>query len=335
MLITIGVWLFRCYRVIAQEPFASVEELLPTVQLSMTDWKDGPAPADTVNCSVFAPRVAPRGKFQIQAYLHLLDDDSKVELQAAATDPTASRRAFETLTRPIARGAVVDLLLFCADLTIAQPRRQLRWEGRVERQLFEVEAPTDLASDSIEPVLHVYVNGIPVGCIGFKVHIEPDVPMSERLSRRMTASSTPADRYAETHVTDYKTAFVSYARADFVNVSYFAEGLKQNRINLLVDVTVLEPGQEWEKELPAHIARADVFFLMWSDAAAESKWVDKEARQAVQLYDGSDPHRPIIEPIASHRPLPKVPDYLKKFHFNSVWVDRRTAEQMPLFRPSR
>ena len=65
--------------------------------------------------------------------------------------------------------------------------------------------------------------------------------------------------------------------------------------------------------------------------AAKSKWVDKEARQAVQLYDGSDRHRPSIEPIASHRPFPKLPGYLEKFHFNSAWADMRTAHRVPQF----
>jgi hypothetical protein len=296
------------------------------------DGKDGPALSDTVNCSVFAPRrVAPRGKFKIQVYLHLLEDYKKVEREAEAIDSTANRRAFETLTRPIERGALVDLLLFCDDLIIAEPRRQLRWEGRVASELFEVEAQTDLTSDSIKAALHVHVNGIPVGRIDFKVDIEPDVPISDRLFGRMTASLSPAEHHAETHAASYKTAFVSYSRVDFERVSWFAQGLEQNKIELLMDVTTLEPGQEWEKELPAQIARADVFYLMWSDNAAKSKWVDKEVRQAVQLYDGSNPHRPSIEPMVSHRPIPKPPDYLEKFHFNSNWADMRTAHRVPLF----
>src|SRR5262249_54132553 len=64
--------------------------------------KDGPELSDTVNCSVFAPRrVVPRGKFKVQVYLHLLEDYKKVEREAEVIDPTANRRAFETLTRPI------------------------------------------------------------------------------------------------------------------------------------------------------------------------------------------------------------------------------------------
>jgi TIR domain len=320
-LIGVGLWLLSRAR-------ATYQELL-----RRADGKIGPAPSDTVNCSVFAPpRVGPRGKFKIQVYLHLLEDYKKVEREAEAIDSTSNRRAFETLTRPIARGALVDLLLFCDDLIIVEPTRQLRWEGRLASELFEVELQTDLTSDSIKAALHVHVNGIPVGRIDFKVYIKPDVRISDWLSGRMTASFSRAKHYAETHAASYKTAFVSYSRVDLDRVSYFAEGLQQNKIELLMDVTALEPGQEWEKELPAQIARADVFYLMWSDNAAKSKWVDKEARQAVQLYDGSDPHRPSIVPIASHRPFPKLPGYLEKFHFNSAWADMRTADRVPAFR---
>lgn len=292
------------------------------------DGKDDPAVDDAVNCSVFAPRrVAPRGKFKVQAYLHLLEDWTKVEQEASAIDSTASRRGFESLTRPIARGALVDLLLFCDDLVITKPKRQLRWEGKSASQVFEVEAQTDLVSDSIEAALHVHVDGIPVGRIDFKVYIEPEVPISDWV----TASRRPAEHRAETHAARYRKAFVSYSRADFYDVSFFAQCAELQQVELLMDVVTLEPGQEWEKELPAQIARADVFYLMWSDNAAKSEWVDKEARQAKRLYDGSYPHRPSIEPVALYRPIPKPPDYLEKLEFNSVWTDRRTAHRVPLF----
>ncbi|MFZ2079488.1 MAG: toll/interleukin-1 receptor domain-containing protein [Xanthobacteraceae bacterium] len=297
--------------------------------------KDGPALSDTVNCSVFAPRhVAARCKFTVQAYLHLLEDYDTVEREAEAIDATATPRAFKTLSRPIARGALVDLLLFSDDLTITAPkRRQIRWEGRPAQELFEAEAPADLTSDTAEAVLHVHVDGIPVGHIEFKVYIEPDVPISDRPSGRMSAASSPAEQHAETRATSYRKAFVSYARrADFEKASAFAQCLEKIKIELLMDVISLEPGQEWEKELPALIAKADVFFLMWTDDAAKSKWVKKEARLAVRLYNDSDARRPSIEPIAWYRPIPKLPRYLKKFHFHSRWVDMRTAQrEQPLF----
>jgi hypothetical protein len=280
---------------------------------------------------VFAPRrVASRGKFKVQAYLHLLKDYDEVEREAATVDSTANRRAFESLTRPIPRGALVNLVLFSEQLTITQPMRQLRWEGSPARQVFEAEVRTGHVSNSIEAVLHVHLDDIPVGRIEFKVSIEREMPISEEPPESVTAA-TMAEHYAETRAASYEKAFVSYDRRDFDWVSFFAEGLKRNKIELLMDVIILEPGQEWEKKIPAEIARADVFYLMWSDNAAKSKWVDKEARQAVQLYNGSDPHRPSIVPIAGHRPLPKLPDYLEKFHFNSAWVDMRTAGRVPLF----
>ena len=49
---------------------------------------------------------------------------------------------------------------------------------------------------------------------------------------------------------------------------------------------------EWEKELMGFIDRADSFYLMWSENAARSRWVEKEARYAGYLYDKSVPHRP-------------------------------------------
>jgi hypothetical protein len=59
--------------------------------------------------------------------------------------------------------------------------------------------------------------------------------------------------------------------------------------------------------------------------------VAKEAQHAVQLYNESAPHRPVINPVPVMRPIPALPDYLKKFEFDSIWLARRTAQQVPLF----
>jgi TIR domain len=109
-----------------------------------------------------------------------------------------------------------------------------------------------------------------------------------------------------------------------------AQALEKQRIELLFDLTVFEPGQEWKKELPTLIDRADVFYLMWLPNAARSEQVDKEARYAVRLYNASDPPRPSIRPITLARPLPLLPDYLERFHVDSKWVASRTVHQMPL-----
>jgi hypothetical protein len=115
-------------------------------------------------------------------------------------------------------------------------------------------------------------------------------------------------------------------------VSLFVEGLAVNNIKPCVDVTELEPGHEWEHKLPQHIAGSDVFYLMWSDNAASSRWVKKESREAVKHYEANDRGRPRIVPITLHRPAPQPPSYLRQFHFDSPWLAQRAAQRDPLFR---
>jgi len=243
----------------------------------------------------------------------------KVVREARRIDATANRLGYKQLPLPVPRGAIVELFLYFDEvLIIDQQSRELKWEGEPAKEVFEVEVPANLVAESIKGLMTVAVDGVPVGDIEFKLHVT-------------TSANVSTEEAAETHVLKYENAFMSYSRKDFHEVSFFAQALASCRVKLLVDVTALEPGDDWAKELTALIGQADVFYLIWSENASNSEWVDKEARHAKRLYDTSDPCRPRIIPMPLERPMPKPPDYLSKFHFNSSWLDRRTAHQVPLF----
>jgi TIR domain len=274
---------------------------------------------DDVEASVFAPaRVAPGTQFTVQAYLHVLTDAAKVFGEASKFDKGANLLAAQTLTKRIMRSASVELFLASTLLLINAPFRTITWNGAPRRVAFDVEGLGQRTGDTIEAALYISVGGIPVGDIEFKVRV-----------------GHPRDRTegaAEPQAIRYEKAFISYARPDFDKVSLFAQGLAQNNIKPCVDVTDLEPGQEWEQELHQHIADSNVFYLMWSGNAARSKWVGIESREAVNLYDSRDPKRPRIIPVTLHRPVPRPPAYLRRFHFDSPWLAQRSAQQIPLFR---
>ena len=284
-----------------------------------TGGKEGPTVSDVVNCSVFAPpRVARGAKFMVQAHLHVSKDFVKVAREADRIDATANRLGYKQLPLPVPRGANVELFLeFDEDLIIGQPFRQLKWQGAPAKEVFEVEVPANLVSESIKGHLTVAVDTVPVGDIEFKLHVT-------------TSANVNTDEAAETRALRYENAFISYSRKDFRDVSIVAQALATTQ-NLLVDVTELEPGDDWAKELPAFIGRADVFYLIWSENASNSEWVDKEARHAKRLYDTSVPSRPRIRPFPLKRPMPPPPDYLSKLNFNSPWLAQRTAHEVPLF----
>jgi hypothetical protein len=302
-------------------------ELGPQLHMAPEDFEpDSAAPTgltkDDVEASIFAPpRVAPGTRFTVQAYVHVLADRPKVFRTAHAFDKRANRVSARSLTKRIARGATIELFLDCPSLLIDEPFRTIIWKGVPERTLFQVKEASHGIASTIEATLYISVNGITVGDIAFAIQASADGDQNE-------LDDTPTNSQA----TRYEQAFISYSRRDFDKVSLFAQGLAQNNIRPCVDLTALEPGKEWEQELPRHIADSDVFYLMWSDNAATSRWVRKEWREAVTLYETGHTKRPRIVPITLHRPAPRPPMYLKKFHFDSPWLAQRAAQSVPLFR---
>jgi hypothetical protein len=113
-------------------------------------------------------------------------------------------------------------------------------------------------------------------------------------------------------------------------------GLSEKGIRPCVDVVELEPGEDWRKELEARIDTADVFYLMWSDNAATSEHVLGEAQQATARHHASHstPKRPRIKPVPLHQPWPEPPDYLREFHFFSIWQAHRAAQAAGLVKPA-
>jgi len=204
--------------------------------------------------------------------------------------------------------------------------------------------PKNAPIGQIECVLHVGLDNIPIGEIAFELHVTEAHATERTLSDALAVptfvsmhQAPPTTKAAEpvgTSADHYRTAFVSYARADFREVSFFAQGLSEKGIKPCVDISQLEPGEEWEKELQPQIGRADVFYLMWSDNAARSKYVDWESRHAVELYgQNQQPRRPRIKPIPLHQPWPTPPQYLQPFHFYSVWQAHRAAQAAGLTKP--
>jgi TIR domain len=304
-----------------------------------------PVESDVI-CSVFAPPEVQSGaEISIQAFLHLAEQLMLSARTAAERDPTARRRGAATLTTRLRPGTVVQFYLDSPTLIVKSPAsQQVQWRGAPARVVFTVQVPNTITSQSIESVLHVGIDDIPIGEIAFTLYADRKITPAEQLRRlppearrffsqtQSPATATPVP--VGTSARRYKTAFISYARTDFPVVSFFAQGLGENGIKPCIDVSTLEPGDEWEKELPSHIGQADVFYLMWSDHAAKSIYVDQEARHAVGLHQlDRQPKRPRIKPTPLQQPWPEPPEYLRRFHFYSEWQAHRAAQAAGLIRP--
>jgi hypothetical protein len=140
---------------------------------------------------------------------------------------------------------------------------------------------------------------------GWEVGQRKNAPNSA--TRMITAPRTRAE------------VFVSYSRKkDVRQVRLYAEALDDCGIELLFDLTSIEPGEELEEKLSELIDKADVFYLMWSRNAAMSQRVEKETLTAVARYDNDSKHLPRIRPVVIEQPMPEPPSHLRRFQFNSM-----------------
>ena len=104
--------------------------------------------------------------------------------------------------------------------------------------------------------------------------------------------------------------------------------LNASKVSFFQDLLTLEPGDRWEKLIYQYIDQSDVFFLFWSKAASESKWVKKEIEYARKRQAGSDEAPPEILPIIIEGPpIAKAPADLSYLHFNDKFIYLIKAEE--------
>lgn len=279
--------------------------------------------------------------------MHLKRDIIRAARLASTLNTRSNRVASSTLDIAIVRGARIDLLLESESLIIEQAYQELIWLGEPTDAKFFVTISPNNTDPTISATLFIGFDGIAIGQIDFRLLVD-NVPTfvtpyeslvkptqvglglladddgnTSQRARLKTLVNGVSKRYA--------SAFISYSRKDFKEASLFAQGLSENNIHLFFDVSSMEPGDEWKTEIIQSIPKADTFYLMWSENAANSPVVLMEAETAVTAYNSTIPPRPYIKPITISRPVPNPPQYLQKFHFDSAWLSHRTAQEKPLF----
>lgn len=289
---------------------------------------------DEVAVSIFSVPIITCGiTYLLQVHLHLIEEALRVAKEATQLDSKANRLSSSILTTGIKFGSVVQVFVESDALVFNEPFKECTWNGRHASIHFPFAAKQ--GQQSARVIVHVGLDGIEIGLLNFEIPIKIQDAVNDQQTAGLLSYPMAKDdskpHLIEARPVRYKLAFISYSRKDFKEASLFAQGLEENDIKVCVDVTTLEPGDEWAKELPANISKVDAFYLMWSQNAAQSKAVELEAKEAVDRYDSTSPHRPTIKPIVISRPVPTPPEYLKKFHFDSKWLAHRTAQGRPIF----
>ncbi len=184
---------------------------------------------------------------------------------------------------------------------IANPAEHIVWDGSIRNIAFILQSAEGQKPGEYWGTIKLLVGTMPLGMVSFRVTIasapapQPDVPV--RLD-------TPMHRF--------QTAFASYASPDRAEVFKRVQAIRASRVDVFADIVNLRGGERWSDTLMREIAARDIFYLFWSRKAKESRWVEREWRQAIDTR-GIE----FICPIPLEDPrFAEPPAELADLHFN-------------------
>ena len=269
---------------------------------------------DEVSCSVFAPRmVEPGDEMLIQVFAYLPEHSVSVEQMALEADPAAERLGSRPLSEAVTRGERLGFHLSIRGVEIDEPDQEFVWRGEPLAAQFGVFFPEDSRPRNVVGTVIVTKESMPVGHVKFTFRV-----MTPGTMKKHNASN-PVENVGD--FSGYRKAFISYASKDRVQVLPRVQALAAAGIDVFQDFIGLEPGDRWEQGLYKHIDESDVFFLFWSQAARDSKWVLKEAEYARARQAENEESPPEIIPIIIEGPPPvKPPPELGFLHFNDKYI---------------
>ena len=271
---------------------------------------------EEVNGTVYAPGQAAQGdQFLVQVYIHLPEQEDALEAIAREADEDAKRRISSQLQKKIKRGTELTFHLQMPGLSVDDDVQSCVWEGEPAWVQFGVTVPEDCKPRNIIGTVTVSEASVPIGHLRFKFKIT-DVQSGPDAADVPGLEPVPAG-----NLTRYQQAFISYASKDRQEVLKRVQMLNVAKIKFFQDLLTLEPGDQWEKLLYEYIDKSDVFFLFWSKAASESKWVKREVEYAIKRRANKDEPDPEIIPVIIEGPPPASPPVeLSSIHFNDKLI---------------
>lgn len=289
------------------EVFRGLLGMLPlaAAAVPLSPAEEGRARRDRVDASAFAPPAARAGEdFLVQIFLHAPGDAATTAMLAREADGDTGRRGVVTLEVAVEQGQRIDVVLEAKSLEIDEPSQSLIWRGDPRACQFMVSARAAAAGRSHQIRARLAIGGIPVGSLRFVVQV--------------TAEATAALDITGEESRRYTHAFLSHAHEDRVKVLTYAQLLEAAGIKYFQDIATLHAMEDWEKRLHEAIDQCDLFLLFWTASAAQSQWVERETRYAMQRQGSSLQEMPDIAPIFLDPDPPHPPEWLRSRHFDSI-----------------
>ncbi len=259
-----------------------------------------------------AVQIRPGETQEILVWAHRLDQLPEVKEQSRefhGTDDLSLKTKGATL---IAHGSLLQVELKVLGARVAPREDSLQWMGVVANASFRVSVPKGVTDKELPAQVLVRFAGFVIAQISFVLHVVPN----PNKSTDVLGSVAPI-----------RTAFASYANDDRDEVLGRIQGMQKmvRELDIFVDVAGLRSGDDWQARLRHEILNRDVLYLFWSQAAADSKWVDWEWRCAL-----TEKGRQAIDPVPLVSPI-KVspPRELSALHFNDWVLAYRRSQPEP------
>jgi len=251
----------------------------------------------------------------VQVWLYLPEQAEEVKQRAQDADVEALRRDESHVEVAVSRGERLLVTLSARGLEIDVPTAKLTWDGLPARAYFTVGVPLESRPSMKNVSATLIRENVPVGLLMFalKVKAEEEVKIKEKVNVTTQAYVRP------------RTAYVCYASEDRAEVAKRVQMLRAQDIECFMDVLTLKPDQKWENVFYSLIDQADVFYLFWSEAAARSPHVAREAAYAL-IHKATHGRPSKIVPLALGGLRTPVPAWLEELHFNDPLLYLGKAE---------
>jgi|CXWL01.1.fsa_nt_gi outer membrane biosynthesis protein TonB len=227
------------------------------------------APSAPADATAFAPKKLRRGESElVRIAVHQPKDLQAVIKAARKADPRTDSAPQSMGIGEVALGANVGVALEVRGGACDGALQRRTWTGAPLEFSFAVEADADVKQVII--IARVFIDDAQIGGLAFTRGVTGPRPKA----------LPDGDR---ARLKRYKRVFLSYSSKDRETVSAIATAYQAAGIPHFWDRASLKSGEEWHPRLRREIDRCDLFHLCWSQSAAGSEWVEKEATHALGL----------------------------------------------------
>lgn len=220
------------------------------------------------DATAFAPKYFRRSTPElVRIFVHRPEELRKVEQRARISDPRAQRVPDQLGLGSLRHGTRIGVQLEISGAVCKQSAGLRVWNGEILDFDFIVEP--NVQTKQVVCLARISVGNAQIGTIAFvrKVRGRMENPKYSDRGLRMRR---------------YERVFLSYSSRDRETVSQISATYRNVGIKHFWDRASLSPGQEWGPRLMKEIDRCDLFHLCWSQSAAESRWVEREAVHALE-----------------------------------------------------